>query len=386
MTGVSGLAAGHPHSGRFPSSPPAVVGRGFPWALVVAVVILLVVELIVRMIPAQRLIAYERGVPERFAARQHIQAFGAPEVMFVGSSRVHLGIVMPEVLRVLEAEVGRPVSAANFASGGSLVQELGPFIEHTLRNRPLPKIICYGVDPEQISRPEMYNERASVYWSFPDWWARRQEFGAVMDDYLPHVVRNSLADHWLTFRYRNRPINLIKAMARGRETSPMLGEYLAPEHTTDRGRTLVEFPADEAEVKHHVEAGHLDNGVYPFNMKKVEWFKEFIGHCRRDGVEVVLFEVPNADVFNRYLPDDVHATFYSHMREIAVQSGARFVSLEGLGLKFTDAEFRDPVHLNYKGSMELSDALSGKVLAPMLRAAAGGRGQQGTPVKAGEPR
>jgi len=166
----------------------------------------------------------------------------------------------------------------------------------------------------------------------------------------------------------------------------MLGEYLAPEHTTDRGRTLVEFPADEPEVKHHVQTGHLINGVYPFNEMKIAWFKEFIGHCRSNGVEVVLFEVPNADVFNRYLPDDVYPRFYSYMQGIAAQSGARFVSLEELGLKFTDAEFRDPVHLNYKGATELSDALCVKVLVPMLRAAAEAEGKQGTPPKAGDPR
>lgn len=62
------------------------------------------------------------------------------------------------------------------------------------------------------------------------------------------------------------------------------------------------------------------------------------------------------------------------------------MSLEELGLKFTDAEFRDPVHLNYKGATELSNTLCVKVLVPMLRAAAEAEGKQGTPPKAGDQR
>ncbi len=344
-------------------------GHGFPWALALAVALVAGVELFVRRFEPRDLIAYETGVPERYAARYHIQSYGAPEVSFVGSSRVHMGILCPVVSEELAARCGRPVGVANFASGGALIEEIEPLVAYMMRHEPVPRLLLYGVDPEQVRGPQLYNDRSPIFWSLDDLWCAQATVDADVGALWPDVLRNHLADAWLTFRYRARPVHWLKAMHRGRDTSPMLGEYPAGMRVTDppgADRSLAAFPADAEEVKHHVETAHLDHGRYPFNDRKLEMFARLIDGCRERDVRVVLFEVPNAQVFNQYLPADVYPSFFAMMRGIAERGGARFVSLDELSLKFGDEDFRDPVHLNVRGAKELSRALTTKVIAPEL--------------------
>lgn len=347
---------------------PATAGARarFPAAFVLSLVLVALVELVVRQIPARKLIAYERGVPARFAVKQHLDAYGPAEVVFVGSSRVQMGILCPDAAADLRACLGRDFSVANYASGGALIQELAPTIKVMLAHGH-PKVLLFGVDPEQVRGPEMYNDRSAIFWNLADWWEARERFGRGVDRYLPTVVRDHLGDVCHLLRYRTRPLHFLKASYRGREPSPILGE-MEPGQVGPPGQlALTAHPADEVQVKHHVDTAHLIDGKYPFNPEKVGMFAEVIRDCRAAGTRVVLFECPNAEVFNKFLPADVYPRFYGMMRELAAAEGATFVSLEEMGLGFTDEEFSDPVHLNARGAAMLTKRVIEVGAAPALR-------------------
>jgi len=322
------------------------------------------------------MIAYERGGATRIAVREHVRAYGCPEVTFVGSSRVHIGIVCPEVASGIRGAVGREVSVGNFASGGALIQELLPTVRYALRHEPRPVFLMYGVDPEQIRGPELFNERSAIFCSMDDLRHARSELGIEAREFLPVVARNHAADWCVLFRYRSRPLNWLRERFKGRELSPVLGEIVGIEHSSDAGRTLLTDPPDPAEVRHHVETAHLDHGVYPFNPAKVEMFTQLARECRDHGVRLVFFEVPNARVFDQCLPPGVNPRFRELMGGVADQTGARFVTLDELGLSFTDEEFRDPVHLNLNGATRLSRALTERVIVPELIAAEAKRSRE----------
>lgn len=353
------------------TSETACAGRGFPWALLWAVVMLGAVEAAARCAEPRDMITYERGVATRYAVREHVAAYGSAEVCFAGSSRVHVGIVVPEVAEVLGERLGRPVAVANYASGGALIQENAPLVEWVLRHEPRPRVLVYGVDPEQIRGPELWNERSVVFWTPSDLLDARTR---LSDDVLtawPDVARNCLRDWSCVFRYRARPLSWLKERFRPRESSPILGERLDIEHGSDPDRSLLDHPADVAEVRKHVETAHLaPDGTYPFNERKVEMFAEMLRHCREHGVRVVLLDLPNAAVFNQFLPDGVYPHYREAMRRVAGAEGARFVTLEELGLSFGDADFRDPVHLNYPAGKRLSARLAEQVLVPELERSA----------------
>ena len=331
---------------------------------------LLGVDVALRFVPAGKLIAYERGVPGRYAVREHLRAFGSPEVLFVGSSRVHVGVVVPVVKESLEAELGRSVHASNFANGGVLLPEIGPMLEQMLRKKPLPKVLVIGMDPEQIARDEMFNDRTPIFWTFADWNAARQRFGNKVIPLLPETFRTWHSGVSVTFRSRLRPVHLIKELGRGREGTAITGEYVSPEHTKNKAKSLADKPADELNVEEHVKKVHLKpDGTYPFNAAKVAWWQDLATRCEQAGVEVVFAEFPNAEVFEKFLPPTTLPEFRSTMRSVAAASGAEFYSNDDLGMVYADADFGDPVHLNLAGGTRLSRALAqGPVLAAIRRA------------------
>ena len=79
------------------TSETACAGRGFQWAFLGAFVLLAGVEGAARCAEPRSMITYERGVPTRYAVREHVRAYGSAEVCFVGSSRVHVGCCVQRV-------------------------------------------------------------------------------------------------------------------------------------------------------------------------------------------------------------------------------------------------------------------------------------------------
>jgi len=337
----------------------------------IAIAIVAAVEASLRVIGPERLVAYEQGVPSRYAARHHILAEGAADLCFMGSSRTNNGINCPTVSKELRETLGHEITVANYASGGAQTPELVPLVRFMLRYSK-PKLILFGVEPEQLGTTDVVNERSAIFWNQSDYRAARQRFGPLVDSYLPEVIRNEIELHYLTLRARGRTGNLLRELTSGITTPhPLRGESLYPVHVVNADATMNTSGIDAEQIREHVKTEHLVDGAYPFSDERIESLRELIVLCRSHNVPLVFFEVPNAAIFTQQFPTDTNERFVNVFRQISSKSAevpadVQFFSLSDLELDFADTDFRDPVHLNLIGAKRLSHRVTERIIKPIL--------------------
>lgn len=349
--------------------------KSIPWALVGALLLLLIVECGVRIAGPTSYIAYERGPTARHAIRRHVVAYGASEVLIVGSSRSEMGIDCPELQQGLEEVWKRPVEVSNYALGGAQAAESVPMVKHILRYEPRPRVIIYGVGQEQIGpndlvydqyteelfrAPTPVNERAAMFWNMDDFKQARETFGPIVDDYLPIVVRNGIEQHYHTLRVRGRIMNGLRNSLRGREGSPILGESL---DIGDRDSSMANDGFDADAIRRHVEDLHLVDGAYPFHPQRLALFDQLVVECQQAGTMLVFVELPNSAAFEAPFPADTRARFQQVFRDLAEQDGVEFYTLHDIGLQgaFSYEDYYDAVHLNIQGAKRYTEAIAAKL-------------------------
>lgn len=360
------------HSSTFNSDANAeVINRpicsGAPFALMIAVSLVAGAEIVLRLIGPESLVAYEQGVPSRYAARHHILALGTDDICFIGSSRTNNGINCPTVSSTLLETVGRKFRVANCASGGAQTPELVPLVRFMLRYSN-PELILFGVEPEQLGTKDVVNERSAIFWNLRDFGAAREQFGSRVDSYLPQVIRNEIELQYFTLRARGRSGNLLRELFSGFTVPhPLRGEVLFPAHVIEADLTLQDAKIDPEQVRKHVLSDHLVDGHYPFSADRIALLHELIDLCRGSRVPLVFFEVPDAAVFSQCFPPGTHERFVDVFRQLASTApGVQFFTLDDLELEFSDADFRDPVHLNLTGAKRLSRSVTERIIKPVL--------------------
>jgi len=327
----------------------------------VAFALLTILEITVRLVDPMTLIPYDRGQTNYEAVRLYLQSYGAADIAFVGSSRT-LAAIAPKTTKDHVAKLfDQKISVANYACDGAWADEIVPMLEYILQQKKIPQILFYGVSPEQISRDLVFSERSAIFWDSSDWFRIRRKYGSSVDHSLPVVIRNEIANHCYLFRYRHRVSFFIKELGnrlRGQKApfNRIFMDHMQAKTTGNIHRLKVTKELKD-DVYQHIQEKHLVNGKYPFNSKKIAMIEQIAQRCQELGVHLVFFEIPNANVFNHYLPTEVPLQFRKIFRQIAQKTDQKFVSVNELGVVFSDEYFADPVHLNEDGAQELTEAL-----------------------------
>lgn len=349
------------------SSKRCIKKHGFPWALALALVLVLCFELLVHQIDPAKLITHERGIQSRFAARHTLDLYGAANVSFIGSSRTLVGITCPELRETVNAALQQDVSVANYASDGAKLQELLPLLRYLLRSNPRPKVIVLPVWATQFQDSELANERSAVFWNLEDWWRTRKEIGSQVDEYLPIVIRNMIGEHFLTLRHRKRPMHYLKELKSGGPVQvARKGEHVQLVHLDDPDKVHVVTP----EVIEGIETNpfFLEHAA-THNQKQLDMVIEMNRLAQDAGVQFAVVEAPNhSAVLKHYPHEGLEDTLKTIIRKLEAK-GVAFVTLDELDTQFKDDEFRDNVHLNFKGAKHWSDAIAKKIVVPRLAGA-----------------
>ena len=171
---------------------PREVAR-MPTAFLLALVMLLGLEVVVRRIDPPTLIAYDTVDTLAYeAVRHYVQFVGPADVGFVGSSRMLNAVVVPDLRRELSMVLDRPVSVANYALPGANADEVAALVRLILRQEKRPKILLYGVTPKQLAAAKYDLDKRATLWSLSDW---RRERGKTDEDLcrvLPDVIRSEI--------------------------------------------------------------------------------------------------------------------------------------------------------------------------------------------------
>ncbi len=382
------------------NSELAHLSAGGPWALLGALALLALVEIGVRAAPAEAMIPHESGGTEYHTARCHLDAFGPAEISLFGTSRTRNGVSVPALRARLEAaRMADPGLAAafgqariaNYACSGSNIEVAFSTMRYALRVGPAerPRLALFGVSAQQLMRGQELSNRAAVFWDAADWLEASGDEAAIAADarrnvwkLAPIVARNELGKYWLTLKYRLRAEALINDIvlawkyraSRGFSWSdilrgapsptPIRGEP-APWHVLEPDRSLITNPVSDARVRLYLERIE-QAGETALDPQAVRLARRMVELCRARDVPLIVFELPVSEQLARRLPGAVTDDLRRLFGELADGEQVIFVDLDGLGVDFSDADFREQSHLNLRGATRLSEALFDRAIQPML--------------------
>ncbi|MGC4030881.1 MAG: hypothetical protein QM754_03915 [Tepidisphaeraceae bacterium] len=125
---------------------------GFPWAVVLALLVVAGVEVYLHTFPKMKLIAYASDEGQYHAVRDTVDAIGPAEVALIGSSQMREGVTMPLLIAETEKRLGRRVTLSNYAVRGARLDGFDAIVQFLQRQPVPPKLIIVGVSQRDLRR------------------------------------------------------------------------------------------------------------------------------------------------------------------------------------------------------------------------------------------
>lgn len=337
------------------SFDPKPRANGFLWVVIVVGATLVAVETGLRLLVPMDAVPYQNGAQEYRVVRADLKAMGAADVSIIGSSRAREGILAPTIREMLAPNLGDDLRVANYAISGARASEVNAIARILLEGSRRPRIVLYGLSPFQLrARSDPY-ANLSLLWDLRDWWIARNEYGSVVDEFLPQAIRTELRDYYYTFRYREQLLTKARAFVLGRKlhATPVNGA-LTRWQRTRQGLSLATRTVSDERVKKFTR--EYADVHYP-DKQEIKQLYDTIGLFQTEGIPIVLFEIPISKLLQRHLPDGVYTGFKRFLTELSKRENLSLYRVEDLGVEFTDKMFLEQSHLNYRGASVLTNQL-----------------------------
>jgi len=342
-------------------------GNGFPRALLVAIVLVVLAEGILHVVPKRQLLGYGKGLAAYSEVRHQIEDFGASDIAVLGSSRGRESLLMPELRRLASEITGDEVTASNYSCPDGKADELALVVQKLTSGERKPRLVLCMVSPRILHGDDMNAQRREVLgWRDTTADTRMESLFTHPTNQLFWQVRESIEARYLTFRHRNRFRRLATGFFRNRRyESPVLGGLTEWQVHTPR-RSLVSRPVSEARVRGYVDRLLDEQGDYVFGAPRIAGLKEVAGICSRAGVPFAFVEVPVSGMLQSHYPADLYPRFHQAMNEIAAVGGHPFAEIDDMQVVFGPQDFREQSHLNLAGAGKLTQAVFASVVVPVL--------------------
>jgi hypothetical protein len=367
-----------------PGAPPAVrsplppipgtrTGTRLPIAFLGAIAILIVVEIVVRALPMNLAVPYLRGETAREAVLAYIDRYGSADVAFVGSSQMREAASPPRIEKRLKERGGPTLSVGNYGVRGARLDEMNAIIQRLLASKRKPQLVVIGVAPRDFRQAEPNWVALGQYWHVGDWWhARRaahtREEKRVIRKQFWTAVDNTIADHWLTLRYRDRVVELIREPREYAIQPPAKNPV-----TGDPGKTRDSLlggpnPLSVSQIRNLFRQDFVKGNRYPINEAMGDELADAIDRCRAAGVKVVVLEMPLPEVTKEALdkPSGAYKRFANYTEQIANEHGATFLSSKAIRFTPDVKLFIDTQHANAAGSQLFSRCVADYIIVPQL--------------------
>jgi hypothetical protein len=363
------------------SSDERAFGSGFPWALLLSLLLVAGVEVLFRVSDPLLRVPIERVSGRQRTVIQIIEAGGATDVCFVGSSRTRHGIMIPEVRARSRSKLVHDYSIANFAMGGFHAGATSDVVSKLL-DHGSPILVLYGFSCNQLIATGDRFERFAFFWRLDEWFKQFRERGMEVVHFLPAVVRHEVGDVWLTLKYRqwptsvlqtllnayqteNVPFDPVAAVSRNLYPNPLLGG-LTPHHKYHPDERLSDGRISVERVKRFAARAIVD-GRFNFGDDQVDNVRRIARLCRERGVSLVFFEIPISEILARHFPANTVERTRDIFVDVAREEGVVIYTLDDYGIEWTDDLFREQSHLGNDGALKLSTWLADHAIVPLLR-------------------
>ncbi|MEM7229199.1 MAG: hypothetical protein AAF432_10330 [Planctomycetota bacterium] len=337
-----------------------------PWAFLVALAVIALIEVSLRFAPLDALIPYTTGIVEYESAAHYVQDIAPADICIIGSSRAREAIMSPEVKSHVLLHDGRDVNVANYACPDARAHDCLAIARNLIREGP-PETIIYGVTARQLLDPVGDMRRQEViFWTWHDWLQLAETDLAAAMRTLPWKAHWSLDRNIRLLRYRKKMSTIVGDVVIARRcrathapsamdiitgrafARPTRGEQ-SRWHDTRSHVSLVSRPLTKERAANYIEALLVD-GVYVLSEAQWSNVESIILLAQEAGVELVFAEAPIAPILQHEYPPGVLDAFRSRMRSLAAEHDIQFIESAPFELGLTDADYLDYSHLNRAGA------------------------------------
>lgn len=349
------------------SSEKSFPKRGFPKALVAAMVIIVVLEIILHLLPKDMLLGYGQGLSSYYEVKHTIQTRGPAEVAVLGTSRGRESIVVPELVALVRDRIGRDITAANYSLAGSHADEQLQVARLLMASESKPAIILYFLSPLILQGDEANLQRLGILGRFPDMFAGRTGQVIASSTEKPFWnLRNWIDRNYYTFRYRHRFRYLMTSAIRRRQPiSPIQGDYTMWQLYAAE-RSLETHPVSVERIQGYVARLLDENGQYVIGERHLTALAETIALCQTHDVPIVIMAAAISPDLDTQLPDQVKNTFHDSIAAVTGAAGLEFYTMAEIGADLDRGNFREQSHLNRSGGEIVTRAVVDRFVVPAL--------------------
>ncbi len=347
---------------------------GPPWGLAIAAILLLALELVLRRLnPAGNLapLAGEREFGFR-AVTFEIQQ-GAPDVAVIGTSRARRGVLAPVLRETLEKQ-GLASSVKNFSLGGAQAEELELMVRRIGESTGRPKLVLWALTVKELRHREETPGKSWRYLArFSDWLDARGRLGAGVDQHLPDALRNEAARGSYIVRCRFALRDMLAATGDDEEGEPenrweTFKNVFVPTRSTltpMQGGLPADFVGSRRNLSRKVTMQRVKRYLgdaytqpnWPHNYQ-AERLEATVRHLRELGIPLLLVEIPVHELLEKGMPRKTQQKFRRYVSAVAREYGVPFVTVEELGVSFEPNDFLEQSHLNYRGALKYTSAIT----------------------------
>ena len=366
-----------------PAGPTEPGGRilarlGLRVALVLA--LLAALDLAVRAaLPPEALLPYmEREFASYTVKVDRFATQPAPDVVFVGNSRVHDGVVPEVFAEGLAQRWGRPASAYNLGLMNAKTEELAALVRSHFPD-PAPRRVVIGLSGTEIVNAHEFQYASRFLWSAGDFsgWLARTPLQHVQVAHVESFLESELCRVWYLFAERDALRTALSERLQdtlhawfGRSVPPLVravrvqvgrhnladaladdGYYDEPGPQSSLARMLAE--GDDVRVPPYSKAdfSELQRGAeFPL-------LRDVVRELQSRGCRVALAEVPPSPWLQEQCPEFHGELFRTRMAEFAASVGVPAVAMRPGETFLTDATYIDANHLTRAGAQRYSRLL-----------------------------
>jgi hypothetical protein len=363
-----------------PREPAGRVLRRLGLYTALVLVLLAALDLAVRAnFPPERLLPFmEREFASYTVKVTRFRERPAPDVVFLGNSRVHDGLVPSVFAEGLSQRWGRPATAFNLGLMNAKAEEFAALVRSHFPDPP-PRRVIFGISGTEFTNTHDFQYASRFLWSAGDFgrYLERTPSGQIELSHVESWLESELCDLWYVFAERDvlrtalierlqdrmhdwfdAPVPRAKRAVRVR-----IGRYNRADALSNDG--YYDEPGEQSSLARLLARGD-DVRIPPYSLddsSELEQgadftlMREVIGELQARGCLVAVAEVPPSPWLQEQVPTFHGELFRERMAAFADSVGVLFVPMRPSDTFLIDASYVDANHLNRAGAQRFSRLL-----------------------------
>jgi len=303
-------------------------------------------------------------------------------VVFLGSSRMEVGLNPMAAEGALKKETGRDVICYNLAQSAGLIRTDHILFRDSLKGDHAPDLVVVGVEPRGFNTMSTRVDEYVRYYARPldiavefgdiaaggflsHSWGALARGASCFWQRMAHSSTKGTAAREVAFWAKTKGHGAPFRMPPGSQKSPGSRKSPGPNKKFKIEPGSPKWRKMLALRKQFVRKNLLND--YTIGDSSVRAFEEIISLAEERGIRLVVINMPvTKDYFSIYKPGE-YESYFNLVKKICSKEGVEFHDFNSSANRFDDRLFYNPDHLGPKGSLQFSRKIALEILASSFK-------------------